>query len=94
MAITVKFHGVLRHFLGKSELILDKEVAISIKELIGEIIKETSALKASLIDQRFEDLRSKALIIVNGKEISVLKGLETKIKDGDEIVLIPVVHGG
>ena len=94
MAITVKFHGVLRNFSGKSELILDKEMAISIKELIDEIIKETSALKASLIDQRFEDLRSKALILVNGKEISVLKGLETKIKDGDEIVLIPVVHGG
>jgi len=34
------------------------------------------------------------LILVNGREISVLNGLETKLKDGDEISLIPVVHGG
>jgi molybdopterin converting factor small subunit len=34
------------------------------------------------------------LILVNGKEISVLKGLETVLKEGDEILLIPVIHGG
>jgi molybdopterin converting factor small subunit len=33
-------------------------------------------------------------MLVNGKEIGVLKGLETKLKDGDELVLVPVVHGG
>jgi len=31
---------------------------------------------------------------VNGKEISVLKGLETLVSDGDEVVLVPVTHGG
>jgi molybdopterin converting factor small subunit len=31
---------------------------------------------------------------VNGKEISVLQGLETVIKDGDEVVFVPVLHGG
>jgi molybdopterin converting factor small subunit len=34
------------------------------------------------------------LVLVNGKEISVLDRLETLIKDGDEVVFIPVVHGG
>jgi molybdopterin converting factor small subunit len=31
---------------------------------------------------------------VNGKEISVLNGLDTVLKDGDEVVFVPVVHGG
>jgi molybdopterin converting factor small subunit len=34
------------------------------------------------------------LIIVNGREINTLKGLETKVKDGDLVAFIPVAHGG
>jgi len=52
------------------------------------------ALKQSLIHQQPEDLRSNTLILVNGRELSVLNGLETNLKDGDEIVFVPVVHGG
>ena len=94
MAITVKFVGALRHVSGAGELALDCKGDISIRALINEITKEMPVLKRSLIDQQLEDPRPNALILVNGKEISVLNGLETKLKDGDEIVLVPVVHGG
>jgi molybdopterin synthase sulfur carrier subunit len=94
MAITVKFLGALRHISGVGELALNVKDAISIKELMNEIVREISALKQSLIPQQLEDLRSNTLILVNGREISVLNGLETKLKDGDEIVFVPVVHGG
>ena len=63
-------------------------------EMLKEIARELPALKQSLNDQKSEELKSNALIMVNGREISVLDGLETKLKDGDELVLIPVVHGG
>ena len=94
MAITVKFVGALRHVSGAGELALDCKGDISIRELMNEITKEMPALKRSLIDQQLEDPRPNALILVNGREISVLNGLETNLKDGDEIVLVPVVHGG
>ena len=51
-------------------------------------------LKRSLIDRQLEDPRTNALILVNGREISVLNGLETKLNDGDDVVFVPVVHGG
>jgi len=94
MAITVKFVGALRHVSGAGELALDCKGDISIRALINEITEEMPALKRSLIDQQLEDPRPNALILVNGREISVLNGLETNLKDGDEIVLVPVVHGG
>jgi molybdopterin synthase sulfur carrier subunit len=94
MAINVKFLGGLRHISGASELALNIKGAISIKELMNEIVREMPTLKQSLIHQQLEDLRSNALILVNGREISVLNGLETNLKDGDEIVFVPVVHGG
>lgn len=94
MAITVKFVGALRHFSGTGELALGCKGCISMRELMNKIIKELPKLKRSLIDQQLEDPRSNALMLVNGREISVLDGLETKLKDGDEIVLVPFVHGG
>lgn len=94
MTITVKFLGALRHISGAGGLALNIKGALSIKELMNEIVRETPALKPSLIYQQLEDLRSNALILVNGREISVLNGLETNLEDGDEIVFVPVVHGG
>jgi molybdopterin converting factor small subunit len=61
---------------------------------MNEITKGAPAFKQSLIDQQLEDPRPNALILVNGREISVLNGFETNLKDGDKIVLVPVVHGG
>jgi molybdopterin synthase sulfur carrier subunit len=92
--ILTRFLGALRHAAGVSEIAVDIEDNISIVEMLKEIARELPALKQSLNDQKPEELRSNALIIVNGREISVLDGLETKLKDGDELVLIPVVHGG
>jgi molybdopterin synthase sulfur carrier subunit len=94
MTIAIKFIGSLRHVLGTGELALSCKSYVAIRELMNEIIKELPELKRSLIDQQFGDPRPNALVLVNGREISVLDGLETKLKDGDEVVLIPFVHGG
>jgi adenylyltransferase/sulfurtransferase len=94
MTITVKFIGALRHVSGVNELALDFAEALSLKELIREIISRLPEPKRILFDQQFEDPRLTALILVNGREISALNGLETSLKDGDEVVLVPVVHGG
>ena len=94
MTITVKFVGSLRHVSGVNQLALNREAGCSVKELMTKITGELPELKRSLIDPQLDDPRANALILVNGREISVLNGLNTNVKDGDEIVLVPVVHGG
>ena len=94
MTVTVKFIGPLRHTSGKNQLVLNCKGTVSVKALISQITKEVPALAQSLIDPQLEDPRPNVLILVNGKEISVLNGLETTLQNGDEIVLVPVVHGG
>jgi len=94
MAIIVKFIGALRHVSGAGELALNCKGNVSIRELMSEITKEVPALTRSLIDQQLEEPTPNVLILVNGKEISVLNGLETNLQNGDEVVFVPVVHGG
>jgi molybdopterin synthase sulfur carrier subunit len=94
MVLSVKFIGALRHVSGTGELALNCESCVAVRELMNEIIKELPELKRSLLDHQLESSRLNTLVLVNGREISALDGLETKLKDGDEVVLIPFVHGG
>lgn len=92
--VNVRLLGVFRGFSGKSRITLKLEqptVRKVIQKLTDSLPVEAKRL---LVDPELNDLRSNALILVNGKEIGVLKGLETEIKEGDEVTLIPVTHGG
>jgi molybdopterin synthase sulfur carrier subunit len=94
MAITLKFIGALRHASGNEKIALDCKAGASLMDLVNAVTKELPALRRNLLDEQLEEPKPNALILVNGKEISVLNGLETKLKDGDEVVFVPVVHGG
>ncbi len=94
MAITVKLIGALRHTANTSKLALSCKKNTSIKDLLSEIAREVPALSRSLLDQQLESPTPNVLILVNNKEISVLNGLETTLQNNDEVVLVPVVHGG
>lgn len=94
MPLNIKFIGALRHISGKTQLTLNFQESSSVKELLSKLSQEFPSLEKTFTDQQLSDSRSNALILVNGREISVLNGLETKLNDGDEIVFVPVVHGG
>ena len=94
MSLTVKFIGAFRHLSGKTQFTVNFQDSISIRQLIEIITQQLPALNSTFSDQELNDSRSNSLILVNGKEISVLNGLETELYAGDEIVFVPVVHGG
>ncbi len=93
MAITVKFIGALRHASGMDRRAIECDEC-SVKDLVQKISQSSPELKGSLIAGESNDSRPNSLILVNGKEISVLNGLDTSLQDGDEVVFVPVVHGG
>ena len=94
MPLNIKFIGALRHISGKTQLTVNFQESTSLKDLLSKLVIEFPSLEKTFIDQQLNDSRSNNLILVNGREISVLGGLETKLNDGDEIVFVPVVHGG
>lgn len=94
MVITVKFVGSLRNLAKKSKIALKFENPVPLRELLQKMVEELPTLARALIDPELGDPRTNSLIIINGKEISVLNGLETEVKEGDELVFVPVLHGG
>lgn len=94
MEVTARFFGVFRSISGKSKLTIKFKDAVPLRETVKKIVEELPKLKRALIDPELEDPRPNTLILVNRREISVLNGLETTLKNGDEVVFIPVLHSG
>lgn len=92
--IAVRFVGSLRNITGRSKVTLNIDGTKTLRELILAIVEKFPEAKRILIDPELGDPRPNTLIIVNDKEISVLNGLETIVKNGDEVVFVPVSHGG
>ena len=94
VAVTLKFIGALRRDSGTDKLTVDCKKGASLLDLVNAVTKDFPALRRNLLDEQLDAPKPNALMLVNGREISVLDGLETKLKDGDEVVFVPVVHGG
>jgi len=97
MVINIKVRplGVFRGLFGKSRLLVKMGEPTSVRKTIQKLAESLPLqFKHVLIDPELNDPRPNALILVNGKEINVLAGLETEVDEGDEIILIPVSHGG
>lgn len=90
MVVNVKLYGSLEKLAGNKivEVKIEKEAELKIilKKLIELIGKEEfkNALESS----------SNYVIFVNGIEASALNKLNTLVKDGSEVVIVPVAHGG
>ena len=71
------------------------EEPASVRMIILKLLKKFSEeFKQVLIDSQLDNPIPNALILVGGKEISSLQGLETTVRDTEEIVLLPIAHGG
>ena len=97
MVITVEvtFLGVFQRLSGKKRFQMKLEEPATVRNLVMNLTETFSLeFKQALVDSQLDDPRPNALILVGGKDVSVLQGLETMVKDAEEIVLLPVVHGG
>jgi molybdopterin converting factor small subunit len=82
---TVRVYGSLvRDAHGKKLSSLDVETPMKVEELL----KTLGKLHGLALQ------RENTLILVNGIEANVLDDLDTLIRAGDEVSLVPMIHGG
>lgn len=94
--VTVEYLGYIKQTLGveqaeRVELEDDSSVAdllILLAEEYGEPFKK------AVYEPKGLDLKPHYILSVNGLLLNQLNGIETKLKDGDRVVLMPVVTGG
>ena len=89
--VKVKIPGPLRKLAGgKDEIEVE---AKNLKEVIEKLAEINPEMKNRLLDENGE-VRRFINIYVNNEDIRFLKGLDTELKDGDEVSIIPAIAGG
>jgi molybdopterin converting factor small subunit len=79
---------------GNDEIILNIEEVITLSDLLSKL--------SSLLGKEFENtnimsegkLNKYIILGLNGKDIRKFDGLDTIIKDGDELSFLPAIAGG
>ncbi len=94
MLIRVSFFGNLRDRMKKSRMTLEIPHGSSVRNFIFELAKDRdSNLITKLIDEK-DKIRSETAVLVNGRNIKYLKGLDTELKDRDSVSILPIAGGG
>lgn len=91
MGVRIEFFATLRESTGTSSLELD--CVGTVGEIIGVL---TERFGQTFRDAVMEGGRIKDMvkILVNGRDVRELRGLETVVRDGDCVSIFPPVAGG
>lgn len=91
MSVRIKIPTPLR------KLTAEQDVVNGNGENLGQCIEtleqEYPGLKDRLCDEQ-GDLRRFVNVFVNGEDVRFLSGLQTPLKAGDEVSIVPAVAGG
>ncbi len=89
--VKVKIPGPLRRLIdGKNEVEVE---ARTLREVVEKLAEVNPEIKSRLLDEN-GDVRRFINIYINNEDIRFLKGLDTELKDGDEVSIIPAIAGG
>lgn len=96
--INVRVHTILHLVgrLGARELTVALPEGSTVVQLLGVVAERMGVeLDAeTLMGQRNADVRREFVIAINGRSLVALDGVDTALKDGDDIALLPPIAGG
>ncbi len=91
MTVSVKIPTPLRSLTdGLSEVSIPGQ---TVQEVISEIGQQYPGLQEKLLDEHGQP-RMFVNIYLNDEDIRYLNNLETTLKDGDQLYIIPAIAGG
>ena len=90
MAVEVRIPTILRTYTGGEKAVSAEGSTLA--ELIDSLETNHPGIKERLVDG--EDLRRFVNVYVNDEDVRFTGGLETKLDDGDQVVVLPAVAGG
>jgi molybdopterin converting factor small subunit len=66
----------------------------TLRHFISELSSCDRQLGALILDTKTGRLKGNSLVVINGIHLDLLHGLDTPIKKGDRLVLVPFLAGG
>lgn len=88
----VKFLATYRHIAGCKSC--DVPAPANVLELMDELARRWPAFRTLILSEDGTDKGDDVIILVNGRHIEHLDGVQTKLTEQDYVVITPLVAGG
>ena len=97
MKVKVRFFTSLREIVGKREetLSFNKDEKVTVDLVLKMLTKKYgNPFSEYVYDSKISQPKAFLQFLVNGNSALTLNGLETELKDGDLLAILPPVGGG
>lgn len=96
LKVKVEYLGHIKNMLGSRR---EEEIEVEENSTVSNLLvvlseKHGDSFKKAVYEAGGKDLKSNFIATVNGFLLNQLDGVETKLKNGDHVVLMPIVSGG
>jgi len=91
-AVTVKLFATIKDVFRVGEIVVPLGQAADVAHLLQSICTSPARERAVYDDDRV--LRKDVTVLVNGRHMRYLGGLQTKLVEGDDVRLFPPLYGG
>jgi sulfur-carrier protein len=90
MAIEVRIPTILRTYTGGEKAVAGEGATLS--DVLSDLDSRHAGLRERIVDEK--GLRRFVNVYVNDEDVRFMGGLETALKDGDTVTVLPAVAGG
>lgn len=94
IAVKISFLSLLKDRIGVKELNMDLEDESTINDVFAKLFEKYGEDIEKVLIKKTGDLNDQVVIMLNEKSIRSLDNLDTKIRNNDEIILLPAIAGG
>lgn len=97
LQVSVRFFTSLREIIGKKEQIFEfsEGDTVTVNEVLQRLSKQYGqSFVEYVFDDQTNQVKGFLQLLVNGRSISSISGLDAELIDGDVLALLPPVGGG
>jgi len=92
MEIHLRLFGLGEQAAGRTDSTMHLGRGDTVGSLVEALRTEGSYLSAHL--EEFAVVEDRLLILINGRSVHILRGLDTPLTDGDRVTIMPKAFGG
>ncbi|TET25176.1 MAG: MoaD/ThiS family protein [Candidatus Bathyarchaeum sp.] len=94
MKVEVKFFTSLREITGKKVDEIQLQNTVTVDELLTLLSEKYGKNFREYIYNKKGDVQGFLSFLVNGKNINIMQGFDTKLQENDVVAILPPVGGG
>ena len=95
MKIKVKFFALVRELTGTKEEVVDLDDRATVRTLLDKLVAEHGTkFRDYIFDPASNEPKGHVQFLMDGRNITLMQGLDTILKEGTSLAILPPVGGG